>query len=109
MVRCKSILRNASTSLPPDVGPATRWTLLSATAAASSDSRTWSRGRRRLRPFVIANHCYDLIKAFSSFYQDHPIAKEENRNPPGPTWLRPLVSETVSNGMALLIDMPERM
>ena len=27
-------------------------------------------------PSLIANHCYDLIKAFSSFYQDHPIAKE---------------------------------
>ena len=62
-------------------------------------------------PSLIANHCYDLIKAFSSFYQDHPIAKEEDNN------LRQLrlalcaaVSTTVSNGMGLLgIDMPERM
>jgi arginyl-tRNA synthetase len=62
-------------------------------------------------PSLIANHCYDLIKAFSSFYQDHPIAKEQGDN------VRQLrlalcaaVSTTVSNGMSLLgIDMPERM
>ena len=60
---------------------------------------------------MIANHCYDLVKAFSSFYQDHPIAKEEDIN------LRQLrlglcatISATVTNGMNMLgIDMPERM
>jgi arginyl-tRNA synthetase len=62
-------------------------------------------------PSLIANHCYDLIKAFSSFYQDHPIAKEEDAaTREARLGLTALVSETVSNGMAMLgIDMPERM
>ena len=62
-------------------------------------------------PSVVANHCYDLIKAFSSFYQDHPIAKEENADVRNLRLaLCAAVSTTVSNGMSLLgIDMPERM
>jgi arginyl-tRNA synthetase len=59
----------------------------------------------------VANHCYDLIKSFSSFYQDHPIAKETNEDLRSMRLaLSALVSTTVSHGMAMLgIDMPERM
>mgnify|MGYP002025060775 FL=1 len=62
-------------------------------------------------PSLVANHCYDLIKSFSSFYQDHPIAKETNEDLRSMRLaLSVLVSRTVSNGMAMLgIEMPERM
>ena len=62
-------------------------------------------------PSVVANHCYDLIKAFSSFYQDHPIAKESDQDIRAMRLaLCALVSDTVSHGMAMLgMDMPDRM
>ena len=114
VVRCKSILRSAQVD-----ASALSW---DASTPLDAAERTLAAGvlafpsvvleaAETYDPSVIANHCYDLIKSFSSFYQDHPIAKEENvdrRN------LRlalcAAVSTTVSNGMNLLgIDMPERM
>ena len=112
VVRCKSILRSVEVNK-------LAW---SSDTTMDSAERTLAAGvlsfpsvvqeaAATYDPSLIANHCYDLIKAFSSFYQDHPIAKEEDDN------VRQLrlalcaaVSTTVSNGMNLLgIDMPERM
>ena len=112
VVRCKSILRSVevkdlawSTDTPMDAAERTLAAgVLSFPSVVQEAAATYD-------PSLIANHCYDLIKAFSSFYQDHPIAKEQGDN------VRQLrlalcaaVSTTVSNGMSLLgIDMPERM
>jgi arginyl-tRNA synthetase len=114
VVRCKSILRSA------DVDPASlTW---SENTPMDAAERTLAAGvlafpnvvqeaAEAYDPSVVANHCYDLIKAFSSFYQDHPIAKEENSDKRNMRLaLCAAVSTTVSNGMGLLgIDMPERM
>lgn len=62
-------------------------------------------------PSLVANWCYDLTKAFSSYYQDHPILTadtQEERN------LRLVLTERftrcLNRGMYLLgIDLPERM
>ena len=112
VVRCKSILRNVkvndlawSADTPMDAAERTLAAgVLSFPSVVQEAAATYD-------PSLIANHCYDLIKAFSSFYQDHPIAKEQDDN------VRQLrlalcaaVSTTVSNGMSLFgIDMPERM
>ena len=112
VVRCKSILRSVevkdlawSSDTPMDAAERTLAAgVLSFPSVVQEAAATYD-------PSLIANHCYDLIKAFSSFYQDHPIAKEQGDN------VRQLrlalcaaVSTTVSNGMSLLgIDMPERM
>ena len=112
VVRCKSILRNVevqdlawSSDTPMDAAERTLAAgVLSFPSVVQEAAATYD-------PSLIANHCYNLIKAFSSFYQDHPIAKEQDDH------VRQLrlalcaaVSTTVSNGMSLLgIDMPERM
>ena len=112
VVRCKSILRSVevqdlawSSDTPMDAAERTLAAgVLSFPSVVQEAAATYD-------PSLVANHCYDLIKAFSSFYQDHPIAKEQDDN------VRQLrlalcaaVSTTVSNGMSLLgIDMPERM
>ncbi len=62
-------------------------------------------------PALVANWCYDLTKAYSSYYQDHPILTadmESERN------LRLVLTERFTRclnlGMHLLgIDLPERM
>ena len=62
-------------------------------------------------PSILANLCYEITKSYSSWYQDHPILKEENED------LRmarlaicSLCSSTVKTGMSLLgVSMPERM
>jgi len=62
-------------------------------------------------PSLVANWCYDLTKAYSSYYQDHPILTadaEEDRN------LRLVLTERFTRclnlGMGLLgIALPERM
>ena len=114
VVRCKSILRTPRSTPPPSLGRTTR--LLTTPNAPWPLASSLSRGvvqeaAATYDPSVVANHCYDLIKAFSSFYQDHPIAKEENADVRNLRLaLCSAVSTTVSNGMSLLgIDMPERM
>ena len=114
VVRCKSILRSAevdastltwSDDTPLDDAERTLATgVLAFPGVVQEAAATYD-------PSVVANHCYDLIKAFSSFYQDHPIAKEENADVRNLRLaLCSAVSTTVSNGMSLLgIDMPERM
>ena len=62
-------------------------------------------------PSLVANWCYDLTKAYSSYYQDHPILtadSEEDRN------LRLVLTERFTRclnlGRSLLgIALPERM
>ncbi|MBM72170.1 MAG: arginine--tRNA ligase [Crocinitomicaceae bacterium] len=62
-------------------------------------------------PSILANLCYEITKSYSSWYQDHPILKEENED------LRmarlaicSLCSSSVKTGMSLLgVNMPERM
>ena len=114
VVRCKSILRQANV-VPSELTWASDTPLDAEERALAAGVLAFpsvvEEAAAGYDPSLIANHCYDLIKAFSSFYQDHPIAKEEDHN------LRQLrlalcaaVSTTVSNGMGLLgIDMPERM
>jgi len=114
VVRCKSILRSAEVdastltwSNDTQLDDAER-TLAAGVLAFPSIVQE---AAETYDPSVVANHCYDLIKAFSSFYQDHPIAKEENADVRNLRLaLCAAVSTTVSNGMTLLgIDMPERM
>ena len=114
VVRCKSILRNTGTS-----ASTLMWDQATPLDAAERQLAAGILGfpdvvqeaAASYDPSLIANHCYDLIKAFSSFYQDHPIAREEDAaTRQARLGLTALVSETVSNGMAMLgIDMPERM
>ena len=62
-------------------------------------------------PALIANYCYELVKEYNQFYQDHSILNEpvtEVRN------LRLIISEStgkiIKTGMHLLgIEVPERM
>ena len=112
VVRCKSILRNVDVSTlswAPDtpLDPAER----SLAAGVLSFPDVVQEAATTYDPSLIANHSYDLIKAFSSFYQDHPIAKEANSDVRNLRLaLCAAVSTTVSNGMGLLgIGMPERM
>ena len=114
VVRCKSILRSASVDVSKlSWTPDTPLDAAERTLAAGvlSFPSVVQEAAATYDPSLIANHCYDLIKAFSSFYQDHPIAKEQDDNR---RQLRlalcAAVSTTVSNGMHMLgIDMPERM
>ena len=114
VVRCKSILRSASVDVSKlSWAPDTPLDAAERTLAAGvlSFPSVVQEAAATYDPSLIANHCYDLIKAFSSFYQDHPIAKEQDDNR---RQLRlalcTAVSTTVSNGMHMLgIDMPERM
>jgi arginyl-tRNA synthetase len=114
VVRCKSILRNAATgpaSLTWDAGTPLDAAERQLAAGILGFPDVVQEAASSYDPSLIANHCYDLMKAFSSFYQDHPIAKEEDdATRQARLGLTALVSETVSNGMAMLgIDMPERM
>ena len=59
----------------------------------------------------MANWCYDLTKAFSSYYQDHPILAAEDA---GQRDVRLVLTERFTrclrSGMHLLgIALPERM
>ena len=62
-------------------------------------------------PSLIANLCYDITKSYSSWYQDHPILKEENNElRDARLAICALCSSTVKTGMSLLgVSMPERM
>ena len=114
VVRCKSILRTTGTQ-----ADALSWSEMTALDASERQLATGilsfpavvQEAAEHYDPSLVANHCYDLIKSFSSFYQDHPIAKETNEDLRSMRLaLSVLVSRTVSNGMAMLgIEMPERM
>lgn len=114
VVRCKSILRQSGINpaniqwdvdTPLDAHERSiAWGILSFPEVVKEAAATYD-------PSLIANHCYDLIKGFSSFYQDHPIAKEEDNNVRNMRLaLCALTSAMVSHGMNMLgIDMPDRM
>jgi len=62
-------------------------------------------------PALVANYCYDLVRAYSSFYQGNPILKENDEEK---RKLRLLISKKIGDvlhtGMGLLgIELPERM
>lgn len=64
-----------------------------------------------LNPALISNYVYDLVKLFNSFYQNHPILKEEN---PDLRNFRLCLSGwtvgVISTSLKLLgIDSPEKM
>jgi arginyl-tRNA synthetase len=62
-------------------------------------------------PSVVANYCYDLTKAYSRWYQDHPVLKEEDESKQAARLAICAICErNIKSGMALLgIQMPERM
>ena len=81
VVRCKSILRNtdnATSTLTWDQATPLDAAERQLAAGVLGFPDVVQEAAASYDPSLIANHCYDLIKAFSSFYQDHPIAKEKD-------------------------------
>jgi len=62
-------------------------------------------------PSLVANHIYDLTKAFSRWYQDHPVLGEENAAVrEARIALTQCIAHQIKTSMGLLgIDMPKRM
>jgi len=62
-------------------------------------------------PSVIANHSYELTKAYSRWYQDHSVLKEPNEAKcAARIALTHMYTRQIETAMALLgIEMPERM
>lgn len=62
-------------------------------------------------PSVISSYCFELVKEYSSFYQNNPILKEEDQNRRDfRVSLSAKMGSTLKTGMELLgIEMPERM
>ena len=62
-------------------------------------------------PSLVANHAYDLTKAFSRWYQDHPVLGEENASiRDARIALTQCVAHQIKTAMVLLgIEMPKRM
>tara|TARA_B100000767_G_scaffold269067_1_gene290357 strand:+ start:704 stop:2488 length:1785 start_codon:yes stop_codon:yes gene_type:complete len=66
---------------------------------------------KELSPYLLANYLYTLVKSYNSFYQDHPVITEKEKD------LRifrirmsKLVSVIIEKGMRILgIEMPKRM
>ena len=114
-VRSRSVLRNAgienTSNLPINSNVIFDKTEKSLLMTALSLPDVIEEAARLYDPSLIANLCYDITKSYSSWYQDHPILKEEN------TELREarlaicaLCSSAVKTGMSLLgVSMPERM
>ncbi|MGA0435013.1 MAG: arginine--tRNA ligase [Flavobacteriales bacterium] len=62
-------------------------------------------------PSIIANHCYEITKAYSRWYQDHSILKESNTSKQhARISLTKLFIHEIEIAMKLLgVEMPERM
>jgi arginyl-tRNA synthetase len=62
-------------------------------------------------PSLIANYCYDLTKAYSSWYQDHPVLQESDADKrQARLGICAICEQNLRHGMGLLgITMPERM
>lgn len=62
-------------------------------------------------PSIVANHTYELAKAFSRWYQDHPILNESDPAKRGARIaLTQFIAHQIQGAMALLgIEMPEKM
>lgn len=65
----------------------------------------------KLDPSAVANHAYELVKAYNSFYQSVPVMKEEDAAKRGfRLALSATVSTTIRKAMWCLgIEVPERM
>ncbi|MAO45822.1 MAG: arginine--tRNA ligase [Crocinitomicaceae bacterium] len=114
-VRSRSVLRNASikdsTTLKisqsvtlDDTEKALLMTVLSLPDVIEEAGKLYD-------PSLVANLCYDITKSYSSWYQDHPILKEENEElRDARLAICALCSSAVKTGMSLLgVSMPERM
>ncbi len=114
-VRARSILRNSGvddvTSLLPIVpiqfDKSERALLMSALSLPGIIEDA----ARAYDPSLVANLCYDITKSYSSWYQNHPILKEEDEQIRSARLaLCALCSSAVKIGMSLLgVSMPERM
>ena len=114
-VRSRSVLRNAGIENTSNLSVSSTVifdkTEKSLLMTALSLPDVIEEAARLYDPSLIANLCYDITKSYSSWYQDHPILKEES------TELREarlaicaLCSSAVKTGMSLLgVSMPERM
>jgi arginyl-tRNA synthetase len=62
-------------------------------------------------PSVIANHCYELTKSYSRWYQDHPVVQEEDDAIRiARTTICLFFTQQIESAMSLLgIEMPQRM
>lgn len=62
-------------------------------------------------PSHLANYCYDLTKAFSSWYNNHPVLNESNEDVRNVRLaICALCAKNLRTGMGLLgIEMPDRM
>lgn len=65
----------------------------------------------KLDPSALANHTYELVKAYNGFYQSVPVMKEEDATKRG---FRLALSAAVANATrkamwCLGIEVPERM
>jgi arginyl-tRNA synthetase len=65
----------------------------------------------KLDPSVLANHAYELVKAYNNFYQNVPILKETDDTARGLRLrLSAAVAATVKKAMWCLgMEVPERM
>jgi len=74
-------------------------------------NRILTASAKEYAPSVLANYLFNIVKSYNSFYQEHPIIKEEN------TYLRNLrlqisllTLKIIKKGMGILgCEMPERM
>jgi len=114
-VRSRSVLRNAqiedasllnvnSNVCFDDVEKALLMTALSLPEVIEEAAKLYD-------PSVVANLCYEITKSYSSWYQDHPILKEEDAElRTARLAICSLCSSAVKTGMSLLgVSMPERM
>ena len=62
-------------------------------------------------PSIVANYCYDLTKAYSRWYQDHPVLKETvQAKQEARMAICAICERNIKAGMAMLgIEMPQRM
>ena len=114
-VRSRSVLRNAgiedTSNLPINSNVIFDKTEKSLLMTALSLPDIIEEAARLYDPSLIANLCYDITKSYSSWYQDHPILKEDNTElKEARLAICALCSSAVKTGMSLLgVSMPERM
>ena len=66
---------------------------------------------KELSPYLLANYIYTLVKSYNSFYQDHPVITEKEKDLRNfRIQMSKLVSVIIEKGMRILgIEMPKRM
>jgi arginyl-tRNA synthetase len=66
---------------------------------------------REMSPGVICNYVYDVAKAYSSFYHDHQVLNETNKDQRAfRIFTCKLTAQVIQSGFALLgIQVPEKM